>query len=265
VGNSIFHALEVTLDRRWSNGLQARVAYTWSKLINDGAESAQGHSGPTSTSSWQGNGVQNPLDTHRSQRGLSTDDVPQVLVLTYSYELPFGPGKKFANVNGALGKVIEGWSFSAIQRYTSGRPVSINMDNNLGGLLFNWGKRPNKVKDTPANLSNFDPATSHAFDPSNWANPGALNFGNSSRTDPHIRTFHYFNEDFNFFKETFVYEEKVKMRIETQFGNAFNRHFFCNPNNFWHDPTLQPGDAFGTVNSQCDVPRRIQFGLRFDW
>jgi hypothetical protein len=262
IGHSIYHALEIKLDRRWSNGLQARVAYTWSKLINDGAESAQGDEGPSSASSWQGNGVQNPLDTQKAQRGLSVDDVPHTLVLSYSYELPLGPGKKFANTSGPVGKVVGGWSVSAIQRYQSGRPVSINMANDLGGLIFNAGKRPDKVKDTAAHSGKFDPATDRYFDPAGWADPGPLKFGNSSRTDPHLRSFHWFNEDFNIFKDTLVYKEEVKMRFEGQFGNIFNRHFFCNPNNFWDTPSFT---VFGTVTTQCDVPRRIQFGLRFDW
>jgi len=41
-GESQYHALEFVLERRFSRGLQARVAYTYSKLHNNGAETAQG-------------------------------------------------------------------------------------------------------------------------------------------------------------------------------------------------------------------------------
>ena len=41
-GRSQYHALEMVLERRFSRGLQARFGYTYSKLRNNGAESAQG-------------------------------------------------------------------------------------------------------------------------------------------------------------------------------------------------------------------------------
>ena len=45
------------------------------------------------------------------------------------------------------------------------------------------------------------------------------------------------------------------MRFEAQFGNIFNRTLFCDPNTNWSSP------AFGTVNTQCNQPRSIQFAL----
>ena len=45
VGESKYHALETVLERRFSRGLQARVAYTFSKLHNNASENAQGSDG----------------------------------------------------------------------------------------------------------------------------------------------------------------------------------------------------------------------------
>src|SRR5205814_1900476 len=150
IGYSIYNALQVKLDKRFSNGFQARVAYTWSKLINDGAESGLTHSGEID---------QNPLNYQNGERGLSSDDVTHTVVLAYTYELPFGPGKRFANVSGVQGKIIGGWGVSAIQRYNSGRPLNIFMNNNLAGLLFNNQKRPNRVgAGVIASRSGFDPS-----------------------------------------------------------------------------------------------------------
>ena len=44
-GRSQYHAMSLVLERRFSRGLQARVGYTWSRLRNNGAESAQGNEG----------------------------------------------------------------------------------------------------------------------------------------------------------------------------------------------------------------------------
>ena len=246
IGYSIYHALQAKVDRRFSNGLQVRVAYTWSKLINDGAESGLTESGAIN---------QNPVDYQKGERGLSSDDVPQTLVLAYTYELPFGPGKKFFNTSGPWSKVIGGWGVSAIQRYQSGRPMNIFMDNNLNGFLFNNQKRPNKVgPGVIADTSGFDPNQDTYLLKSGWADPGLLNFGNASRTDPSVRWFPEYSEDFNLYKDTKIVEN-VNLRFMTLFGNAFNRHFYCPADANWS------AESFGKVSGQCNVPRRIQFAV----
>ena len=55
LGESQYHAFEAVLERRFSRGLQARVGYTFSRLKNNGAESAQGDNGING-------GVQNPAN-----------------------------------------------------------------------------------------------------------------------------------------------------------------------------------------------------------
>jgi hypothetical protein len=246
VAVSNYNALQATLEKRFSNGLQARMGYTWSKLINTGAEFALSHTGQID---------QNPVDYQKGERGLSTDDVPNILFLAYTYELPFGPGKKFANVSGALGKVIGGWGISGLQRYQSGRPLNVSMNNNLSGFLFNTQKRPNKVGlGVIADRSGFDPNKEVYLVKSGWADPGALNFGNAGRTDPDVRWFPEYNEDFNIYKDTKI-SERVNLRYQALFGNIFNRHFYCSPDTNWSDP------SFGQVSAQCNVPRRIQFSL----
>lgn len=250
-GNSIYHSFQSKLEKRFSSGLQFRVAYTWSKLINDGAESGQGSDG--------GNGgIQNPISTLAGERALSRDDVPHLLLLAYTYELPIGPGKRF-NVSGPLGKILGGWGFSAIQRYESGRPLGITMNNDLGGLLFNGGKRPNRVGGGLANLGgNFDPGKDRYLLPSGWADPGPLAFGNAPATDGTVRDFPVFSEDFSLIKDTRI-TERVKFRLEAQMGNVFNRVVFCSPN------TNFSAASFGQVFSQCNTPRSIQFGAKLDF
>jgi hypothetical protein len=53
--------------------------------------------------------------------------------------------------------------------------------------------------------------------------------------------------------------ERVDARFESQFGNIFNRHLWCNPDTNWSSST------FGQVFAQCDQPRNIQFGLRLEF
>jgi hypothetical protein len=70
IGTSHYNALQVLWSKRMSQGFQFRVAYTWSKLINNGADAGQGGGGP-------GNGIQNPININQGERSVSADDVPQ--------------------------------------------------------------------------------------------------------------------------------------------------------------------------------------------
>jgi len=94
--------------------------------------------------------------------------------------------------------------------------------------------------------------------PSGWSDPGLLAFGNEPQNDPTIRSPHYFNEDFGIGKLIPI-TERVHGLFETNIGNLFNRHLWCNPDTNWSDST------FGQVSAQCDTPRSIQFGLRMEF
>ncbi|MGE5054139.1 MAG: TonB-dependent receptor domain-containing protein, partial [Acidobacteriota bacterium] len=248
-GNSHYNALQVAFERRLSAGLQAKVSYTYSRLMNNGAETGLGSGGPP---------VQNPSDMSNLNT-VSSDDVPHIFSVGWVYHLPFGKGKPIANhASGFLNKIIGDWQISAIQSYSSGRPLSITMPNDLGGYLFNTAKFPNKAGGgLSGHFSN--PYTDSYLNQGGWADPGALQFGNAPREDATVRGFKNFNEDFSIYKDTFFTEDKY-IRFEADAGNAFNRVFFCPVDQSW-----QPNGAnanFGHTGSQCNIPRRIQFGLQ---
>jgi len=246
-GSSLYNALEVVLEKRFSAGLQFRAAYTRSHLVTNGAESSQGGEGINAT-------VQNPIAT--SEWGVSADDTPNVFLLGYTWEIP---GAK--HFKGAMGVLLGGWNLSGVQRYESGRPLNIFMNNDLGGFLFNGQKRPNRVKGSSGvadRSGNFVPGAQKYFNAGAWADPGPLQMGDGPRRDESVRGFPTYSEDINIFK-VFQLHERLKMRFESQFGNIFNRTDFCDP-----DTNFSAG-SFGTVNTQCNSARSIQLGLRFDF
>jgi hypothetical protein len=250
-GYSTYHSVQTKLDRRFSNGLQLRVSYTWSRLINNGAENGL---------LW-GVVVQNPVNV-AAERGLSADDVPHVVTVTYTYALPFGKGRRWVNQGGAVNQVIGGWHVAGIHRYSSGRPIDVTMDDGtLGGITFNNQHRPNRLSGGGWGGGKFDPAVDRYYSTGGWADPGGagLTFGNAPRTDNSLRDFPSYNEDLNVFKEFPIRHEDVKIRFETQFGNAFNRHWFCTPNTSWDS------GAFGQVSAMCNQPRHVDFGLKLYW
>ncbi|MEO5823053.1 MAG: TonB-dependent receptor [Vicinamibacteraceae bacterium] len=246
-GKSQYHAIELVVERRFSKGLQARFGYTYSHLNNNGAESAQGMEGINA-------GVQNPADPLAWQ--LSADDTPHVALTGFTWEVP--GANRWTNRIAKM--ALSGWNISGILRYESGRPLNITIDNNLGGLLFNGQKRPNRVSGTDGVIApgNFDPNADRYLDRGAWSDPGPLNFGNAPKRDTTVRSFPIYSEDINIFK-VFPLANGHKMRFESMFGNIFNRTLFGEPNTNWSSP------AFGQVFTQANSPRSIQVALRYDF
>jgi hypothetical protein len=222
------------------------VAYTFSKLHNNGSENAQGSDGANAT-------VQNPANP--LEWSLSADDTPHVFLVGFTWEVP-GSGSWSSGVAKAL---LAGWNLSGVLRYESGRPFNIVMANDLGGFLFNGQKRPNRgAGDAVIASGDFNPNTDRYFDRAAWSDPGPLQFGNAPRRDTTVRGFKNFSEDLNIFK-VFLLADQKKVRTEVSIGNLFNRVLFCDPNANWSQA------AFGAVNTQCNQPRSVQFALRFDY
>jgi hypothetical protein len=248
LGRSQYHAIAVVLEQQLSKGLQYRVGYTYSRLKNNGAESGQGNEVIIG-------GVQDPVNWEVADYGLSLDDTPHVLLVGFTWDIAPGRSRSW---RGAKNAFLGGWNISGILRYESGRPLRIVMANDLAGLLFNTEKRPNRVGGSGVASGSFDPNTGRYLDQSAWQDPGPLAFGNAPRADGSVRGFKVYNEDISVAK-TFSLTADLKMRFEALFGNIFNRTTFCPPNTNFSSP------AFGTVSTQCNQPRSVQFGLRIDY
>ena len=96
-GNSSYQALQVKAEKRFGQGLTVLASYTRSKYITyiDSANSGQF--------------VQDGLD-FRNDRGVSTYDIPNNMVVSYVYSLPFGQGGRFLTDKGWVSKwLIAGW------------------------------------------------------------------------------------------------------------------------------------------------------------
>jgi len=252
LGSSMYNALEVVLEQRLSHGLQFRIGYTYSKLHNDGSETGQSGDGRNAR-------IQNPACPHSCEWGLSDDDTPNVLLFGYTWEIPGGK-----HWTGAAGALLKGWNVSGVQRYESGRPLNITMDNPFGGFLFNPQRRPDRAKGVTAKAATqgsfFNPRLQNYFNGNAWTDPGANPFGNAARADGSARGFATYSEDINLFK-TFALTEQWNLRFDAQFGNIFNRTQFCDPSTFWTPNTT----TFGSIGTQCNQARSIQFGLKISY
>ena len=99
-GESQYNSLQVKIEKRFSGGTYALVAYTLSQTISSGSDNTQ-----RERLTWSGaQGVISPVRarTQRSHRGT---DTPHVLSAAFVYELPFGEGKKYLNQGGVVERV----------------------------------------------------------------------------------------------------------------------------------------------------------------
>jgi hypothetical protein len=236
------------VERRLSKGFSILAAYTVSKLIDDLVPSTNGFPGE----SFSGAPLQNFYD-RRSERSLASWDTPQTLVLSYVYELPFGPGKALANWQGAAGKIIGGWQVNGITTFQSGVPLQINGGNSSGTMAGT--QRPNWSGQSAQLEGSIQDRLARYFDTSVFSINAPFTFGNAPRLMPNLRGPGTSNFDISLFKNTRI-NERFQIQLRAEAFNAFNRVQFGNP------ATGITTSTFGRISSQQNSPRDIQLALK---
>jgi hypothetical protein len=157
--NSFYNSLQLNVQTRLGRGLTGSLSYTFSKSIDDGSSSL----GRNEFANGQARS-EDPFNLSLS-RGLSDFDVRHRLSANFSYDLPFGPGRRFLSKStGAARLLVQGWQLNGILSAESGLPVSpiFTFDQDRDGSIDNE-QRPNLapgVTRIPTNVSNtllFDP------------------------------------------------------------------------------------------------------------
>ena len=269
LGTSNYKSLQTSFMKRFGSGGILSVAYTWSRLMsNTDSSSAFLDEGFIFGGSAQ--------DNNHPQReySVSSYDVPQNLSIGYGADLPFGHGKHFmGDAHGAVNALVGGWRVNGITTFRSGVPISVyqvflgSTLSNLGGGQGYFGAqglwmRPDLVPGCDLKVSGsreqraangwFNKA---CFSPVDTAN--AVRFGNEPRNIDSVRMDHMNNWDLSIAKRNDI-TERVYIQFTAEFFNAFNHVRFGAPdNNISDSPNL-----FGTITSQANPPRAIQFGLR---
>lgn len=239
--NSSYHSLQISGERRMSKGFMFTMAYTFSKAMND--------SPLHSTATGRMDNFNRALD-----KSLSETDQPHILTFSYIYELPFGPGKRWAT-QGVKSKIAGGWKITGLQMYASGTPISVTMNNNLP--IGNAGQRPNAVSsDIRSGVTSgaFEPSRDIWLNASAFASPAAYTFGNAPRyTAARVMTTR--NESLGLLKDT-RWGERFNWQFRFESSNPFNRVVWGGPvSNF-------SSGSFGRVSS-AGGSRQITLGTKF--
>jgi outer membrane receptor protein involved in Fe transport len=132
-GDSIYHAGQLTLDRKFSHGLLLRGAYTYSKFIDDTSE--------VFITSGLSSFAQNVFN-QGADRGLSAYDRRHRMVLTYVWDVPFvrGSGNRFSST---LQAITRDWQTSGIFTWSTGAPETFNDGFDVNGDGHGGNDRPN--------------------------------------------------------------------------------------------------------------------------
>jgi hypothetical protein len=216
--------------------------------------------------------------TFQSTWGLSANDVPHRLVLTYVYALPVGKGKQWLNSpqtlrEKALDTVIGGWQIAGNTTFVSGSPVilwstnTINTNNvikvedtygSYAGSNHNLSN-PSYTSDSQVLVSPETPLTSTTVGRFNAANMVQAQYfmpGNLPPVDANIRNPMFSQTDLSLMKNFYLHSETRYLQIRAEGQNAFNIRGFGTYNSDLGTP------YFGLITNAGNSPRSIQLSAR---
>ena len=253
-GYSEYNALQVTAQKRFGRGLFFLLGYTNSKqLTNVGSFQGQGYSISQGLA---------PTNAQINTKFLGQLDRPQNLSLSWVYQLPFGPGKRFANTTNPIVKqLVGGWQVAGLQQYTSGDYIAVSNEQSIPGYFGGvWTNRVTGVPIVQTGCGSYDPndpAQNRHLNNSAFVDPAPFTFGNT-RVLPNVRNCPYFNENFSA-QKIFSLSERARVLFSADFTNIFNRHTWLGL-----QTDIDNKATFGRYTGASD-PRLVQFHLRLEF
>lgn len=240
MGNASFHGLTGKLEKRFASGFSFLTSYTWSKALDTGTDI---NSDP----------IKAPGDA-RSYRSLASLDVGHRFVGSYTYELPFGRGRKYlAGARGVTNAVVGGWQVNGITVFSLGVPFGVSAPSGTPDVDARF-VTANRTCD--GGLPRGERTRLRYFDTSCFSLPAPGTFGNSARNLWHGPGIN--NWDVSFFKNFRLWSDSSNLQFRFESFNFFNHTQFGNPT------SGLPSGAFGTITS-AKAARENQMALRLSF
>jgi hypothetical protein len=270
-----YNALQAVLQKRMTNGLQAQIAYTFSKCMsNSPGYFGTGWGSTNATSSGGQPGWENIYNPRR-EWGPCYYDQTHILTSYVTYQLPLGRGKQFGHdMNPALNAVLGNWEIGGILTVHSGNALTLNEfggwgiggdTSHTGGIEpFTLSGRPNcsgPIKNVNRTVlaSGKTPGYIQWFDTSNISDPADNTFGTCGVGN--ARGPRYANVDLSLHKG-FLFTETKKLEFRFEALNAFNHPV-------WTFSGGPAGGSFDQGSSQLgritgsQGARQLQLALKF--
>ncbi|MGA2269815.1 MAG: TonB-dependent receptor [Bryobacteraceae bacterium] len=254
VGHSSYHAGQLTVERRFANGLATLLGYSFSKILDNVGDM-------TDVVGAQ-HGFQN-YECFSCDRSRADQDVRQSLRWSTQYELPFGPGKSHLN-HGLASRVLGGWALGAFFTVNTGRPIYVTSTNNSSLLGAGWHNdgTGNYIRPNATGVSAALPGGPNICDNCKYFNPAAFSrtpqfaVGNVSRYLPDVSNPTGYNWDM-LVEKRFAIGERYRVTFRAEFLNALNEVRMGGP-------TISvTSTSFGYISlTQSNTPRNVQLSLR---
>lgn len=269
IAGSSYQALQVRVEERMKAGGVILVSYTHAHLQG----TADVLTGYLETSRFGVGGASGVQDNNNiaGEQSLSSFDVPNRLVVSYTVGLPFGHGQwLFNNVNGVVDRIIGGWKLNGIYTAQSGFPLAFQYS--VANTLETNFAAGNAGPGLPAGVSRPDYvsgcAKSIAGSPKNklgkyfntacFVKSSEYAYGNEPRVDPDLRAQGINNFDMSLGKVVPI-KEQINFEFRAESFNLFNRTQFAPPN------AQVDVATYGTVASQVNQPRLLQLSGRVNF
>jgi hypothetical protein len=237
---STYHSGQIKVTQRFSGGLQFLGSYTYGKSLDYGGSAASG-----------GGAVGNPqtVTNLAAGHGPSGFDVRHRAVVSWVWELPWGPNRRWLNDSGVIGAIAGGWQFAGISTITTGRPFTVFMQNGVNNGAPSW---PNRIGS--GRLDN--PSVDQWYNPRDFVAPPPNTFGDSGRGilygPGHV------NFDTSLSKR-FTILGRTNAEFRWDAFNLFNHPGFGFPNQNFDSPTA------GRITSTAVDNRSMQFSIKFNF
>ncbi len=260
-GKSIFHAVQINLNRRFHNGLFLAGNYMLSHAINDGSVGAG-----------EADAAEN-INCFNCEYGTSDDDVRNTGNVSAVYYLPFGRGAKYLSRGRVTDLLAGGWSVNTLLAARAGLPLNVTLSWKASALPDgnNINQRPNRVPGVPLYL--------HGRGVNAWLNPAAFavpangTWGNAAKN---IATGPPLWQDDSTVEKTFHITERNSVIFRAEAFNLFNRAQYGQPGtslNVGSNGQLAPTVGFGKITSTVNptglvgtgTPRELEFALRITY
>jgi len=250
-----YHSLQTSINKRVTNGLTLKGAYTWSHAL-----------GMYGTGDTGASIVFMVPELRRRNYGNSLFDVRHNFQLSYIYDLPFGKGKRYLT-NGLVSHVAGNWQINGIFAAYSGRPFNVTSSATACNC-------PLAVTSGNFTADQINPVVKKLGTPDQWFDKTAFapvtrrtgtlaDFGNMNLYQ--LRAPGMVNLDTSVFRE-FSLTERFKLQFRTEFFNITNTpHFNAPDGNASASTFMVINSSFGSRFAQDATNRIIRFALRLHW
>jgi hypothetical protein len=247
VGQSNYQALQATFNRRFAGGLTFNAGYTFGKELDNLITSPR-----------------DPFD-YDLDKSRGTIDHRHVFQGTFSYLLPFGPGRRLNPGNSVARALIGNWNLAGVVTFASGAPLAlVGSACNAGGILgtcipnYNpaWTGTDVRINGNYGDGNVIGGTPTSYLDRTAFVAPAAYTWGNLPRTGVYgLNAPYTYSVDLSVRRE-FAIREHVKLAVEGAAFNVLNAVCFAAPG-------LNPDQAsFGTLTAQANQPRKLQLNAR---